>query len=170
MTVPILAIHAGARVIEMLPRTTGQPRLVERRFLSVEDGMVFDQEFDAWPSEICTPTLRNSSATFGSLIRAPIVEHQRQALDPQAELFVVALGQRRQIRLMLRRGVKLLFMEQDIVGTEDDVLHHHVLVPLELGIRQANSLERSARPVPGRWKCGSPCPAFRPPLGFPPFI
>ena len=30
VAVPILAIHAGARVIEMLPRTTGQPRLIER--------------------------------------------------------------------------------------------------------------------------------------------
>ena len=37
---------------------------------------------------------------------------------------------------MLRRGVKFLLLEQDIVGAEEDILHHHVLVALEHGIRR----------------------------------
>ena len=44
MAVPILPIHARARVIQMLPGATGQPRLVEGVFLRVEEGLIFDQE------------------------------------------------------------------------------------------------------------------------------
>src|SRR5712691_3699893 len=70
---------------------------------------------------------------------------------------------------MLRRGVKLLFMKQDIVGTEDDVLHHHILVPLEPGIRrQAVRIDlHDLFPVDGNTVHLA---AFRPPLEFTPFL
>ena len=44
VAVPVLPIHPGARVVQMLPGATGQPRLVEGLFLGVEGGLVFDQE------------------------------------------------------------------------------------------------------------------------------
>ena len=44
---------------------------------------------------------------------------------------------------MLGRGVKFLFVEQDIVSVEDHVLHHDILVAFELGIRrQTRGIDR----------------------------
>src|SRR2546426_12821181 len=70
------------------------------------------------------------------------VQRQCQTLDAGTALPGVALGQRRQIALVLRWGVPLLFMKEDIIGAEDHVLYHHVLVPLEHGIwRQVGRID-----------------------------
>ena len=44
VAVPVLPVDPCARVIQMLLRTAGQPRLVEGRFLRVEGSLAFDQE------------------------------------------------------------------------------------------------------------------------------
>ena len=57
-------------------------------------------------------------------------------------------------------------MEQDIVGAEEDILHHHVLVPLEQRHPAASGLDRPAPPVPGRWEYGPSCGLFDHVLGL----
>ena len=103
------------------------------------------------------------------LLHKPQVQHQRQALDPRAALPALALRQGRQIGHVLRRRGKLLLMEQHIVGTEEDILHHHVFVPLALGIRwQAVCIDRQHL-FPIDRKVGR-LAALRPRLGLTPFL
>ncbi|MDO8567177.1 MAG: hypothetical protein Q7R57_00510 [Dehalococcoidales bacterium] len=65
----------------------------------------------------------------------PVVQGEAEGLDPRPELPLVARGQRGEIALALGLGVVLLLVEQHVVGVEDHVLDHHLLVALELSIR-----------------------------------
>jgi hypothetical protein len=60
-------------------------------------------------------------------------------------------------------------MEQHIVGTEEDILHHHVLIPLELGIRRQAVCSDRQHLFPIDRNAGS-LAALRPRLGLPPFL
>jgi hypothetical protein len=73
---------------------------------------------------------------FGLAHQTAKVQHQRQGFDTGAKLATIAARQGRTIAFVLRRRVKDLFMKQDVVGADDDILHDHVLVALELGIRR----------------------------------
>ena len=141
MAVPVLPVDPRARVIQMLPGATGQPRLVEGVFLGVEGGVVFDQEVRHLPIRDVAP---HTAQQFGHLRLAhlrPIIEHQRQALDPRAALATVARWQGRHGGRVLRRGVKFLLPEQHIIGAEDHILHHHIFVALDHRIqRQAGGI------------------------------
>jgi len=93
MAVPVLPIHARARVIQMLPGATGQPRLVEGVFLLVEEGLIFDQEVRHLAVRDPHP---HTAQQLGHLRLAhlrPEVQRQPQTLDPRAELPAVALRQ-----------------------------------------------------------------------------
>jgi hypothetical protein len=82
VAVPVLPVDPRARVIQMLPRTAGQPRLVEGLCLSVEGSLAFDQEVRHLSIGDLPPPLRNSSATFGSLICAPKYNTNTKLLIP----------------------------------------------------------------------------------------
>ena len=104
--------------------------------LLVEGHLVFDQEVRHLPVRDLAAHTPQQLGHLRLAHLCPKVEPQRQALEPRTTLAAVAWRQGRQGGLMLRRRVPFLFMKQDIVGAEEHVLHHHVLVPLEHGIRR----------------------------------
>ena len=136
MAVPVLPVHPGACVIQMVPGTTRQPRLVEGRFLDVESGLVFDQEVRHLSVGDPDPHTPQQLGHLRLAHLRPIIEHQRQALEPRAKLAPVARRQGRHVGHVLRRGVKFLLPEPHMVGAEEHILHHHVCVALEHRIRR----------------------------------
>src|SRR5437879_13407937 len=115
----------------MLPGATGQPRLVEGLFLSVEGSLAFDQEVRHLSIGDLHPNTPQQLSYLWPAHLRPKVQHQRQALDPRAELPAIALPQGRHGGRVLRRPVKFQLPDQHSVGAEEHIMHTHTFVAIE---------------------------------------
>ena len=93
VAVPVLPVDSRARIIQMLPRTARQPRLVEGLFLSVEGSLAFDQEVRHLSSGDLHPTTPQQLSDLRLAHLRPEGQHPCQACDPRAALPARALRQ-----------------------------------------------------------------------------
>ncbi len=134
MTVVVLPVHPGGGIVQLLPGTAGQPRLVHPILLGVELTLVFDQQVGDLPSRDLDPHL---AKPFQDLRLGHLTGKSKDddhGPHPGPKFPLVARGQLRQVGLPLAGRVEFLFPEEDVVGTNHHVLHHHFLVSLELSI------------------------------------
>jgi len=134
----VLAVHARAGLIGVLPRRAGQSCFADLFLLGVKLFLALDQQVGHLTRRDLDANILVQVPNLGLTHPASKVQGQGQSFEPWSKLSFIPQRQLGQIGLARRIGPVLLFVKVYVVGAKDDILDHHIFVALEFGIfRQA---------------------------------